>query len=361
MQSTFSAARVAIIAAVFLGLFASRALAIGDPIPGIDIVVKKNPGGQKHPISVSTNKDGTYEFKGLTPGNYDLLIDGHRVQTISVGADRSIGGVLNRTADGMASITFNGQAAALGPAAAIVATRDKPYGKANIGGVDDKLPDGPQPQRVATEDTMGALAGVSTTRGRVGKPDAPDGPPSAPVVTSRSNKRAASGLAGVVDPATGGNQRAATEDTTGALSAVSTTRGRVGKPGTPDGDGTSLPGKAGDPISDTPIGLEGDPEGARVGTTTTDKSGAFNFGKVPAGKYKLVIAGQPDRWLSVGADGIASGKVLLGKDGSLSIFDRWGKVVTASKAENKASATGAENDAVLPSAPVSTSRSNKKR
>ena len=44
MKITFAAAKVAVIAAVLLGLMEGRASASSEPIPGIDIIVRKNPG-----------------------------------------------------------------------------------------------------------------------------------------------------------------------------------------------------------------------------------------------------------------------------------------------------------------------------
>lgn len=287
-----SSAALALAAGLVLACWGSTAQAIGEPIPGIDIVVKclgcRPP---VHGISAPTGSDGTYEFTGLAAGEYDLSIAGRRVQAISVGANRSIGGVLNRQAGGMASITINGQAAALGPAAAIVTSRDNPAGK------------------------------------------------------GRDKSRGKAGIGGVDDNPADGPQGVAAEEANSALASVSTTRGRVEKPGAPDGDKTSLPGIAGDPIQGIPIGLEGDPEGMRIGTTRTDEHGAFRFDKLPAGKYRLVMAGQPDRSIGVGADGIAGGKVMHGSDGSLSIVDRLGNSVAASKAEDKKTGgEGRKND-----------------
>ncbi|UUZ67833.1 carboxypeptidase-like regulatory domain-containing protein [Polaromonas sp. P2-4] len=88
-------------------LLPGAAALAGDPIPGVDVKLGKNPGGSIM-VSAATGADGAYQFKGLAPGNYDLFVGGQRVQTISVGANRSISGVLSRDG-GKASITFNGQ------------------------------------------------------------------------------------------------------------------------------------------------------------------------------------------------------------------------------------------------------------
>lgn len=44
----------------------------GDPIPGIDIIVEKTPGGIA--VSGQTNSDGDFSFDGLTDGNYELFV-----------------------------------------------------------------------------------------------------------------------------------------------------------------------------------------------------------------------------------------------------------------------------------------------
>ena len=137
----FSSATLALIVGLALLLPGAAALAIGEPIPGIDIVVRKNPGGNI--INAPTGSDGTYQLQGLAPGNYDLSVGGKRVQTLRVGSDGSIRGVLSRQPDGKASITFNGQVGVVpdGPAGApVVTTRsNKKAGIAKAG--EEPLPD----------------------------------------------------------------------------------------------------------------------------------------------------------------------------------------------------------------------------
>ncbi|MCK9285903.1 MAG: carboxypeptidase-like regulatory domain-containing protein [Rhodocyclaceae bacterium] len=140
-----------------LTCWGSTALATQDPIPGVDIIVKKNPGGI--PLSAPTNNDGTYKFTGLAPGKYDLSVAGKHVQTVTVGDNRSIGGTLNGEPDGTASLRINGQTevVSVGPAGAPVSTTRSNKKHARI--VADKEPES-------------------------------DEPPGAPVSTSRSNKKA---------------------------------------------------------------------------------------------------------------------------------------------------------------------------
>ena len=83
---------------------------------------------------------------------------------------------------------------------------------------------------------------------------------------------------------------------------------------------------AGTPLQGIPVGLEGDPGSIKV-SAKTDSTGAFKFDKLPAGKYKLTLAGQLPQSITVGADGIAAGKMTRGNDGSINIFDRWGNRV----------------------------------
>ena len=69
--------------------------AMASVIPGIDIIVKKKPGGIA--IQVKTGADGTYKFTGLAPGTYDLLIPGQPVKSVTVGVSGVLSGI--RVAD----------------------------------------------------------------------------------------------------------------------------------------------------------------------------------------------------------------------------------------------------------------------
>lgn len=102
-----AAATLAPVVDLALAFSGTSALAANDPIPGIDIIVQKKPGGIA--ITSPTGPDGTYKFRGLTPGQYDLSVQGKLVQTITVGPDASISGFVSREPNGKAKITFNGQ------------------------------------------------------------------------------------------------------------------------------------------------------------------------------------------------------------------------------------------------------------
>ncbi len=72
--------------------FANFAMAVIDPIPGVDIIVRKSPGGIA--IQVKTGADGTYKFTGLAPGTYDLIISGQPVESVTVGTDGKFSGIV---------------------------------------------------------------------------------------------------------------------------------------------------------------------------------------------------------------------------------------------------------------------------
>lgn len=74
------------------GMGKASAEATQGTIPGIGIVVKKNPGGGAH--RAMSNQDGRYDFKDLEPGSYNLLIDGQPPRTVEVGKDGRLSGVV---------------------------------------------------------------------------------------------------------------------------------------------------------------------------------------------------------------------------------------------------------------------------
>ena len=65
----------------------TAAFAIGEPIPGIDIVVKKNPG----PIVVRTRTDakGAFTIKDLPPGAYTIEIGDRNLGTAKAIAENA--------------------------------------------------------------------------------------------------------------------------------------------------------------------------------------------------------------------------------------------------------------------------------
>ncbi len=85
-------------AAVFAMLVGSFALPSASgkqnvrQVPGVDIIVKKNPGGSKR--VAQSGKDGSYRFTGLEPGSYEVQIAGRAPQTVTVGPDGKLTGVV---------------------------------------------------------------------------------------------------------------------------------------------------------------------------------------------------------------------------------------------------------------------------
>jgi len=74
-----------------------------NPIPGVDIIVRKRPGGIA--IQVKTGADGTYKFTGLAPGTYDLSTAGQPPQLVIVGPDGTLGGKLMKGTNGVVKLS----------------------------------------------------------------------------------------------------------------------------------------------------------------------------------------------------------------------------------------------------------------
>ena len=78
----------------------------GDPIPGVDVKLGKNPGGSIV-ASSQTDSQGNFHFDKLPAGNYTLKLPGLPDQSFTVGAEGSISAVLSKEPDGTASISVN--------------------------------------------------------------------------------------------------------------------------------------------------------------------------------------------------------------------------------------------------------------
>jgi len=85
------------------------------------------------------------------------------------------------------------------------------------------------------------------------------------------------------------------------------------------------------PTAGTEVRLEHDPSGIVSVSARTDTNGAYEFTGLPAGNYMVSLFGQEPKSLTVGSDGIVAGKVMRGRDGNMTIFDRWGNSVAAPK------------------------------
>lgn len=352
---TFSPTALALALGLALAFPGTVALATSNPIPGVDIIVKKNPGGIA--VSVPTGADGAYKFTGLAAGKYDLSVGGQRVQTITVGANQGIVGTLNRESDGTASLRINGQTEVvpIGPAGAPVVTsrsNKKRSGTAKVADSESPLPSNRE-VRVATGDVNGdgraeTLVRSGTTGGDTGDhgqrailniiSGAPSGSADNLRVINNSETETATveainGIGG-----TGGGRFTFKPTSRGADSANVETSNRDHidqdaqtdiKKRTAVQPGGPIPG------IDVKLGSPGgNPGGGSIMVTAkTDKQGAFHFDKLPAGNYKLILPGLPSQSLTVGADGTAGGKVMRDPDGSVSIFDRWGNSLTAPSAK----------------------------
>ena len=77
---------------VILFGFGFANFAMADIIPGVDVIVRKKPGGIA--IQVKTGADGTYKFTGLAPGTYDLIIPGQPVKLVTVSTDGKFSGIV---------------------------------------------------------------------------------------------------------------------------------------------------------------------------------------------------------------------------------------------------------------------------
>ena len=68
MKSSFVRAALAALA---LSFSVTAAMATNDPIPGVDIIVKKNPGGLAVVVA-TTDAKGKFSARVAAPGNYTL-------------------------------------------------------------------------------------------------------------------------------------------------------------------------------------------------------------------------------------------------------------------------------------------------
>ncbi len=263
-KETRSSAARALVVGLVLAFSGAAAWAIGSPIPGIDIVVRCDGCRPPvHGIMASTNSKGDVAFKDLALGEYDLSIAGQHVQTITVGANRSITGVLSREPDGTARISVSGQSRLVPLAMTAFEDLAKKH-ESRTKQLDNKQQPGISDQ---------SAAGGFISYGTAPPPKAGDG----------------------------------------KLPDLATVK----------------------PIAGTEVGLEHDPERTKF-STMTDENGAFQFTKLPAGKYKVAISDVGANRVSeaylakvtVGPDGIFGGTVMRGSDDKMSIFDRRGNLIS---------------------------------
>lgn len=72
-NSTSTVVKIATMAIAFFCLLPSSVFATNDPIPGVDIIVRKKPGGSA--IKATTDMDGNFTFAKLEPGKYVLTVN----------------------------------------------------------------------------------------------------------------------------------------------------------------------------------------------------------------------------------------------------------------------------------------------
>jgi hypothetical protein len=63
---------IAILVTLFLASHASNTLAASNPIPGVGVVIKRQPGSSS--ARTTTDKDGNFTFEGLEPGTYTIEV-----------------------------------------------------------------------------------------------------------------------------------------------------------------------------------------------------------------------------------------------------------------------------------------------
>jgi len=234
---------------------AAKAQNTSNPIPGVDIVVKKNPGDIS--VTLPIDASGRFSLRLTAPGQYTIstacrLPAGCAPHTLSFDASATPG------ADGTRAI-------------AILIGLLLPAQEAGAMSYDFTVDDRP----VVLGGQFPSTAGIRVAAGDVDG----DG------VREASQPGAAFKIADNESP----------RPTDRVL--------------------------AGAPSTDTPIGLESD-SGSVKASTRTDGHGAFQFTRLPPGKYNLFIAGQPARSFTVGARGTISGKLKHGGSGTHDItFD----------------------------------------
>lgn len=305
-----SSAALALVVWLALLLTGPAALAIGEPIPGIDIVVKKNPGGI--PVVVPIDDSGKFSLRLKEPGNHTIST---ACRQPSGCLPHKLSGALKPGTDGEPSIIailigliLPAQKASADGTSYTFTVGDRGIflngqfqGAAGVRvAVGDVNGDGVETRKAAPKKTAGKTGHApkpTSTHGTHGSLKADEPLPDLPQQPGISDQGAA-----------------------GNLSTYGTA------PPPPKEDKLPSLALAGEPIPGVDVNLGKDPGGI-VASSNTDNQGNFHFDKLPAGNYTLKLPGLPDQSLTVGPDGIAGGKVTRSPDGSMSIFDRWGKSV----------------------------------
>jgi len=81
-----------LLSSVFLTLAGLSSASAGEPIPGVDVIVRKCPGscpGGSIVVHTQTGTHGSFEFKMLEPGRYEIDIDGRSLAAAMNGVHKS--------------------------------------------------------------------------------------------------------------------------------------------------------------------------------------------------------------------------------------------------------------------------------
>lgn len=182
---------------------------------------------------------------------------------------------------------------------------------------------------IAEKEANDVLLQVSTTRGTAPRPQGGDVKPG--IAEAGDALMQVSTTRGTAPRPQGGEVTPGVAEGNTAMGDVSTTRGIVPNPtpindapsifdrwgvrggGLPTADSPQAPGRT---VAGVQIGIVAESGGAKV-SALTDARGAFQFSRLPAGKYNLSIPGEPAQSVMVGPGGALNGDLKLSSAGTL--------------------------------------------
>jgi hypothetical protein len=90
----------AIILAFGIACLSASSVLAGAPLKGVDIKLGRNPGGCAARIAETHSAaDGSFLFKGLKPGSYDVCVAGQPPRVVTVGASGVINGTVKHSVE----------------------------------------------------------------------------------------------------------------------------------------------------------------------------------------------------------------------------------------------------------------------